>query len=98
VPSKELPNETFCVNDAARDIRLRPSLSETAGFIRFFSHMNTVPVWVNLLNPVRRLAGSADCNQHRARLCANGRRAKRTLNRKQSFMTSSERTENYPNL
>jgi hypothetical protein len=34
--------------------------------------MNTVPVWVNLLNPVRRLADSADCNQHRARLCANG--------------------------
>ena len=35
--------------------------------------MDTVPVWVNLLNPVRRLTNSADCNQHQARLCANGR-------------------------
>jgi hypothetical protein len=35
--------------------------------------MDIVPVWVNLLNPVRRLTNSADCNQHRARLCANGR-------------------------
>jgi hypothetical protein len=35
--------------------------------------MDNVPVWVNLLNPVRRLTNSADCNQHRTRLCANGR-------------------------
>ena len=35
--------------------------------------MDIVPVWVNLLNPVRRLTNSADCNQHRTRLCANGR-------------------------
>jgi hypothetical protein len=35
--------------------------------------MDTVPVWVNLLNPVRRLTNSADCNQHRTRLYANGR-------------------------
>jgi hypothetical protein len=35
--------------------------------------MDTVPVWVNLLNPVRRQANSAECNQHRTRLCANGR-------------------------
>jgi hypothetical protein len=35
--------------------------------------MDTVPVWVNLLNPARRLTNSADCNQHRTRLCANGR-------------------------
>jgi hypothetical protein len=35
--------------------------------------MDTVPVWVNLLNPVRRLTNSADCNQHRTRLCAKGR-------------------------
>jgi hypothetical protein len=49
-------------------------LSETAGFIPIVvSHMDTVPVWVNLLNPVRRLTNSADCNPHRARLCANGR-------------------------
>jgi hypothetical protein len=37
------------------------------------SHMDTVPVWVNLLNPVRRLTNRADCNQHRARLCAGDR-------------------------
>jgi hypothetical protein len=35
--------------------------------------MDTVLVWVNLLNLVRRLTNSADCNQHRTRLCANGR-------------------------
>jgi hypothetical protein len=31
-----------------------------------------------------------------SRMAANG--AKRTINRKRSFITSSERTENYPNL
>jgi hypothetical protein len=30
-------------------------------------------VWVNLLNLVRQLTSRADCNQNRARLCANDR-------------------------
>jgi len=35
--------------------------------------MDTVPVWVNLLNPVWRMTNRADCNQHRPRLCASDR-------------------------
>ena len=36
--------------------------------------MDTVSAWVNLLNAAStKLTDSADCNQHRARHCANDR-------------------------